>query len=172
MEICGESMFWKLNENHWDKIDSIYPCAVHVVATIVLDLPTFDRRPIVECWGTILYEIDEAQFQIPVSSVQLTAAETIDISCIKLLNENEHSAILALKSTSSTERIVSVPFFRDDEDKSVLEKEQLFHFLAAKSFLQVCNDVYLVKDHGPLMYCLVEIQAINDDQASIRIFAR
>ncbi|EZA52676.1 hypothetical protein DMN91_001578 [Ooceraea biroi] len=165
-------MFWKLNENRWEKIDSIYPRAVHVVAVIVLDLPTFDRGPVVECWGTISYKIDETQLQMPVPSIQLTTAETIDISCIKLLDENQHSAILALKSTSNTERTVNVLFSREDEDGSRSEKEQLFHFLATKSFSKVYSDVFLVKEHGSLMYCLVEVQSIGDNHASLRIFTR
>lgn len=173
VEICGGSIFWRLNENEkWQEIDLIGPGAVHVVATMVLDLPAFDRGPVVEFWATISYEINETQFQIPVPSVQLTTLETIDISCIKLLDENQHSAILALKSTSRIEKLVKVLFPRDVEDEYESGRERLFHFLAVRSFLKIQSDVFLVKEHGALMYCLVEMESIDDDQASVRIFAR
>jgi len=171
VEICGESMFWKLNhKNQWEKIGSVCSGAIRhqaskFVATVVLDLPMFDGGSVVNCWGTISYEIDETQLQIPVPPVQLTIIETIDASCIKLLNENQHRAILALKSTSSIEKTVKVPFATDGS-------KQLFHFLATKSFSRVHSDVFLVEEHGSLMYCLVEVQSIDEAQASIRIFAR
>jgi len=173
VEICGESMFWRLNhKNQWEKIGSVCSGAIHhqaskFVATVVLDLPMFDGDSVVDCWGTISYEVDETQLQIPVPPVQLSIAETIDASCncIKLLNENKHKAILALKSTSSTEKTVKIPLARNGST-------ELFHFLASKAFLTIYNDVFFVKEHGSLMYCLIELQSIDEGYASIRIFAR
>lgn len=178
-EIYGESMFWK-RFFHWEKINSIHPGAVHVVATMVLDLPTFDRKSVSECWATISYEIDETQYQIPVPPVSLSIDEVIDSSCMKFLNKNERNAILALKSTSSTEKIVKVRFLKDnqdDQDDSYDScnpgKKQLFHFLTEKTFVKIYDDVFLVKEHGSLMYCLVELEWLNNvDEVKVRIFAR
>ncbi|XP_050449142.1 uncharacterized protein LOC126850316 isoform X2 [Cataglyphis hispanica] len=179
MEIYGESMFWT-RFFHWERISSIHPGAVHVVATMVLDLPTFDTESVSECWATISYEIGETQFQIPIPAVQLTIDEVIDCSCMKILNENERNAILALKSTSSTEKIVHVRLSKDnqnDEDDSCAlyepRKKQLFHFLTTKNFVKISDDVFLVKEHGPLMYCLIELEWLGKvDEVNVRIFAR
>ncbi|XP_070155717.1 uncharacterized protein [Polyergus mexicanus] len=181
-EIYGESIFWK-RFFHWERINSIHPGAVHIVATIVLDLPTFDRESVSECWATISYEIGETQFQIPVPPVQLTIDEVIDCSCMNILNKNERSAILALKSTSSTEKIVNVRFSKDNQedkddscdscDSYEPRKKQLFHFLTAKTFVKISDDVYLMKEHSPLMYCLIELEWLsNVDEVNVRIFAR
>lgn len=133
---------------------------------MVLDLPMFDQENVVECWGIISYEIDETQFQIPVPPIQLSIVETIDSSCIKFLDENKYGAILVLKSTSTIEKIVNIQFSRDDQDGF---GNKLCHFLTAKNFAKVCSNVFLVKEHGSLMYCLVEIDV---NEANIRIFAR
>lgn len=172
-EVCGVSMFWQLqNSRFWNKIESVLPGAVHVVATTVLDLPTFDRESVVDCWGTISYKIDDTPFQMPVPLVQLSAVETIDSSCIKLLDENEHSAILCLKSTSSVESVVNVCFSSAGDSRDGSERKQLFRFLIERAFEKVHGDVFVVKTHGTLMYCLVEVLSIDADQANIRIFAR
>lgn len=182
MEICGESMFWK-RFLHWEKITSIHPGTVRVVATTVLDLPTFDRKSVSECWGTISYEIGETQFQIPVPPVQLTIDKMSDCSCMKFLNENELNAILALKSTSSAEKIVNINFSKDNKDDSddeddscdlyELGKKKIFHFLTAKTFVKIYDDVFLMKEHGSLMYCLIELEwSSNADEVNVRIFAR
>ncbi|XP_072760056.1 uncharacterized protein [Anoplolepis gracilipes] len=175
MEIYGKSMFWK-RFFHWERINSIHPGAVHVVATMVLDLPTFDEKSVSECWATISYEIGETQFQIPVPPVQLTIDEVIDCSWINFLNKNKHSAILALKSTSSTEKIVNISLSKNNQDHEVSYKsgkKQLFHFLNAKTFVKIYDDVFLVKENGSLMFCLVELEWLsNVDEVNVRIFAR
>ncbi|KMQ91930.1 hypothetical protein RF55_8147 [Lasius niger] len=182
MEIYGESMFWK-RFLYWERINSIHPGTDHVMATMVLDLPTFDRKSVSECWATISYEIGETQFQIPVPPVQLTIDEISDCSCMKFLNQNELSAILALKSTSSAEKIVNVRFSKDNQDNSDDQddscddlyesgKKQLFHFLTAKTFVKIYNDVFLVKEHGSLMYCLIELDWSSNTEVNVRIFAR
>lgn len=168
-EIFGESTFWKLKEEHFfysETINSIQPGVI--IATMVLDLPKFDQEPVVKCWGIISYEIDETQFQIPLPPIQLSIVETIDSSCIKFLDENKYGAILVLKSTSTTEKIFNIPFSRDDQGFG----NKLCRFLTAKNFAKVCGNVFLMKEHGSLMYCLVEIQSIDVDEANIRIFAR
>jgi len=173
-EIFGESTFWKLKEErffHSEKINSIQPGAI--VATMVLDLPMFNEEPVVKCWGIISYEIDETQFQIPVPSILLSIAETID--SIRFLDESGHNAILTLKSTSTIERIFNVQFLRDDQNNQNNQNEsgnKLFRFLTAKTFTKVYNNVFLMKEHGCLMYCLIEVQSIDVDEAKIRIFAR
>lgn len=176
-EIFGESTFWKLKEEPFfysEQINSIQPGAI--VATMVLDLPTFDQEPVVKCWGIISYEIDETQYQVPVPPIQLSIVRTIDSSCIKFLNESEYGAILALKSTSTIEKIINVKFSRDDrntqEDSQNGFSNKLFRFLTAQIFVKVRSNVFLVKEHGSLMYCLIEIKTIDVDQANIKIFAR
>lgn len=173
MEICGESMFWKLKAEsfHWEKINLIYPGSVHVVATMVLDLPAFHRESVVEYWSTISYDIDETQYQITVSPIQLTIAETIDNSYIKFLEENEHSAILVLKSTCNAESVVRLEK-NNQESEYEFWKKQFFHFLSTKAFERVCNNIFLIKEHVSLMYCLIEIQSITVKEISVKIFAR
>ncbi|KAL6446393.1 hypothetical protein ACFW04_001165 [Cataglyphis niger] len=142
MEIYGESMFWK-RFFHWERINSIHPGAVHVVATVVLDLPTFDTESISECWTTISYEIGETQFQIPIPPVQLTIDED---------NQNDEDDSCALYEP---------------------RKKQLFHFLTTKNFVKISDDVFLVKEHDPLMYCLIELEWLSKvDEVNVRIFAR
>ncbi|XP_011699523.1 PREDICTED: uncharacterized protein LOC105456872 isoform X2 [Wasmannia auropunctata] len=174
-EISGESTFWKLKREHFfhsEKISSIQPGAV--VATMVLDLPTFDQVPVVKCWGIISYEIDETQFQIPLPPIQLSIVKTIDSSCMRLLDKSRHSGILALKSTSTVEKIVNVQFSWDDRDDrdDQMSLNKLCRFLTAITFTKVCDNVFLVKEHGSLTYCLVEVQSIDADETNIRIFAR
>ncbi|EGI69086.1 hypothetical protein G5I_02258 [Acromyrmex echinatior] len=173
-EIFGESMFWKLKEGyffHSEKINLIHPGAV--VATMVLDLPTFDQEPVIKCWGIISYEIDETQFQIPLPTIELSIDETINSSCIRFLNENGRNAILALKSTSTIEKIFNIRTDdRDNQDDRNGFGNKFFRFLTARTFTKVWDNVFLVKEHGCLMYCLIEIQSIDVNKANIRIFAR
>ncbi|KYN33189.1 hypothetical protein ALC56_12522 [Trachymyrmex septentrionalis] len=172
-EIFGESMFWKLEEGyffHSEKINWIHPGAV--VATMVLDL-TFDQESVIKCWGIISYEIDETQFQIPLPTTELSIDETINNSCIRLLNEDERSAILALKSTSTIEKIFNIQTDdRDNQDDRSGFGNKFFRFLTVRTFTKIWNNVFLVKEHGCLMYCLVEIQSIDVNKANIKIFAR
>lgn len=176
LEIRGEFMFWQLWENRfWRRINVIYPDIAHVVAITVLDLPVFARESIVDCWGTISYEIDKTQFQIPVPLVQLSVTKIIDCSWIKFLDENKHEAILALKSTSSTEKIVNVQLSSDrihDLDEYSTKKKRLLCFLAKKTFEKIQSDIFSVKVHGCLAYSLIEILSVDVDKASLRIFAR
>lgn len=167
-------MFWQLQQNHlWDRIDTISGGTIHVVATVVLDVPTFDRRSIIDCWGIISYEIDEIQFQCPVPLVQLTVAETINNACMKMLNESEHNVTLTLKSTSSIERIVNIQLSKaDDPDSDMSQKKKLVHFLIMRNFEKVYGDVFLIRQQDFLMYCLVEVLSVINDKASIRIFSR
>lgn len=174
LEIRGEFMFWELQEGRfWQRINAIHP-NVYVVATMVLDLPMFARESVVNCWGTISYEIDETQNQTVVPPVRLSTAEIVDCSWIKFLNENKHGAILVLKSTSSTERIVNVQLSSsrindwDEHDSG----ERLFRFLAKQTFEKIQGDIFLVKAHGPLTYCLIEILSIDFNKASLKIFVR
>ncbi|XP_011871300.1 PREDICTED: uncharacterized protein LOC105563907 [Vollenhovia emeryi] len=169
-ESFGESTFWKGERSLCtEKVHSIQPGAV--VATLVLDLPMFDQGPVVKCLGLISYEINETQFQVPVPPIHLSIGETIDRSCIKFLDENDNGAILALKSTSAIERIVNVQFTSRQDDQTGFGN-QLFRFFTAKIFIKIRDNVFWVKEHGSLMYCLVEIQSIDADKATIRIFAR
>ncbi|XP_039314492.1 uncharacterized protein LOC105193135 isoform X2 [Solenopsis invicta] len=175
-QISGESAFWKLEQErafHSEKINSIQPGAV--VATTVIDLgcyPMFDQEPVVKCWGIISYEIDDTQFQIPVPSIQLSIKKTLDSSCIKFLDERRYNTILALKSTSTIEKVVNVCFSRDDQDDQNGSGNELFHFLIRRTFAKVYDNVFLMKEHGSLMYCLIEVQSIDVKEARIRIFAR
>ncbi|KAL6262680.1 hypothetical protein P5V15_005473 [Pogonomyrmex californicus] len=175
-EISGESTFWKLEEEcsfHSERISSIQPGAA--VATMVLDLPTFDQKSVVECWGIISYKIDETQYQIPVTPIRLSIAETINSSCMKFLNENEHGAILALKGTSIVEKIVNIQFSKneqDNRDENRASNKKLFHFLTTRTFAKIYGNVFLIKEHGSLMYCLIEVLLIDVNEANIRIFAR
>ncbi|KAL0111212.1 hypothetical protein PUN28_012842 [Cardiocondyla obscurior] len=140
---------------------------------MVLDLPMFDQKSVVECWGIISYEIDEIQFQIPVPTIQLSVVKTIDSSYVKFLAENEKAAILVLKSTSTVEKIVKIQFSGDSRnDEGNANCSELFCFLTDKIFTRVRGNVYLGQEHGSLMYCLIEIQTIKADEANIRIFAR
>lgn len=172
-EISGASAFWKLRGERFfysEKINAIQPGAVF--ATMVLDLPAFEQEPVVKCCGIISYEIAETQFQIPVPPIQLGIVDTLDSSCIKFLDKNECGAILALKTTSTAEKVVNVRFSRDDRDDANEPGDKFFRFLTARLFAKIRDNVFLMKEHGSLMYCLLEIRSIDADEASIRTFAR
>lgn len=139
---------------------------------MVLDLPMFDQEPAVKCSGIISYEIHETQFQIPVPPIQLSVVETIDSSSIKFLHENEYGVILALKNTSAIEKDVNVQFSIEKRDDRNGFDNQLFRFLTAKIFVKIRDNLFLMKEHGSLMYCLIEIQSIDVNEANIKIFVR
>ncbi|XP_020300100.1 uncharacterized protein LOC109863865 [Pseudomyrmex gracilis] len=172
-EIYGESVFWKNNKNfHWERTSFITPeCSM--VAIVVLDLPRFDRQPVVECWGMIAYKIDEMSYQLPVPSMRLTIAETFANSCMTFLNGNERVVLLALKSTCNTEKIITLRL-KDNEKKydAHYRREALCYFLTSRTFEQLYSDVFLVQKHNSLMYCLVEVQSIDASETRIKICVR
>ncbi|XP_019699316.1 uncharacterized protein LOC105188442 isoform X2 [Harpegnathos saltator] len=155
LEIRGESMLWQLWEDRfWRKIDSIHG-GTAVVATTAIDLPVFARESVIHCWGMISYEIGETRFQMSVPIVRLSAAEIINCSWIKFLDESKHVAILALKSTSSTEKIVNIQLWSDpinNRDEHDTGKKRFFRFLAEKTFEKIHDDIFLVKIRQPALY--------------------
>lgn len=165
-EIKGSSMCWSLvNNTFWYRTDTIQPHK-EVVAVVVLDLPKFDKDSFCNVHGIISYEIDEKQYQTPVPIICLLVKETIDNSCgVKFSTDVDHS-ILALKSTS-IEKIVGIQIEAHPDGG-----ERLIEFLKEKSFIEICADVYVAKATGCLMFCLIEILPIIEEEARLRIFSR
>lgn len=136
------------------------------MATIVLDLPTFDKDSFCDAYGTVSYEADEKQYQTPVLGIRLHVKETIANNCGLSFSSDPEQSILALKSVS-VEKIVGVQI-----EGNPGNGERLLSFLEQKSFREISADVYVMKSTGCLMYCLVEILPIIEGEARLRIFAR
>ncbi|XP_076231569.1 golgi SNAP receptor complex member Gos28 isoform X1 [Calliopsis andreniformis] len=164
--ITGISTFWSLmDDTFWHQIDTIEPRG-KAMATVVLDLPMFDKDSFCDAYGTVSYEVDEKQYQAPVSTIRLHVEETINNCCgLKFSNDVEQT-ILAIKSIS-IEKLVGIQI-----EGNPGRGERLLSFLKEKSFKEICSDVYSMKSTGCLMYCLVEILPIVEGAARLRIFAR
>ncbi|OAD52928.1 Golgi SNAP receptor complex member 1 [Eufriesea mexicana] len=177
-DLYGISMFWTLkNETFLYQIDEIRPCS-EVVATVVLDLPKFNTNSLCEVYGTILYEVEEEEYQIPIPVIHITIEDTIDSRYqVKFLTEenqvlkrnrisNTLHMMLALKSSSMEKTI-------DVQIKGIPERETHFlTFLKEKSFQTIYKDIYIVQTIGTLMHCLIEILPITEGKEKIRISSR
>lgn len=75
---CGISVFWSLVENKFwfptEEIDS----KERVIATVVLDLPTFDSMSQIEAHGIIFCEYNKKLIQTPIPETLLTVEDTIN----------------------------------------------------------------------------------------------
>ncbi|XP_033348162.1 uncharacterized protein LOC117232707 [Bombus vosnesenskii] len=176
-DLCGMSMIWNLeNETFGYPINEIRPSS-KVVATVVLDLPKFDKKHFCEVYGTIAYEVEETEYQVPVPIIRLTIEDTIDDSYqVKFLTAGNHVSpigtndivpmILALRSTSVEKNI-------NAQIKGVPERNKEFlKFLKEKSFQEIYTNTYIVQTTGCLMHCLIEILPNTKTQEKLRISAR
>ncbi|XP_076294539.1 uncharacterized protein LOC143215851 [Lasioglossum baleicum] len=165
-EVSGSSSFWSLADSmFWCRTDAIQP-RKEVVATVVLDLPKFNENSYCDVYGTISYEVDEKQYQTPLSTVRLCLEETVDNSSgIKFTNNVEQN-ILALKSIS-IDKTVDIQI-----ENRPGRGEQLLTFLEEKSFKDICPHVYVAKATGSLMFCLIEILPLVEGLARLRIFSK
>lgn len=176
-ELYGISMFWKLvNEIFSYRIDKIQPNS-YVMATVVLNVPKFDKNPFCDVYGTISYKIEENEYQIPIPVIRLTIEDTIDNNYqIKFLTERNYAfqvetkdilpMILALRSTS-VEKIIDVQI------KKIPKKEKEFlTFLKEKSFEAIFENIYIVQTTSCLMHCLIEILPIIEGEEKLRISSR
>ncbi|KAK9299499.1 hypothetical protein QLX08_007515 [Tetragonisca angustula] len=162
----GMSTFWKLeNEIFSYQTNEICPSG-QVVATVVLDLPKFDKRPFYDIYGTIVYEVEEREYQIPVPVIRLKIDDTIDNGYqVKFLNHVDPTRmkdvhvispmILALRSTS-IEKNVDIQMKEDPE-----RKKQLVKFLKKYPFQEIHTNVHFVQTTGCLMHCLIEILPVS-----------
>ena len=165
-EIGGLSMFWCLMDGpFWYRTNKIQSHK-EVVATIVFDLPKFDKDSFCDAYGTIAYEINEKQYQTPVPEIRLCVEETVDNSCGIKFSTDFNYSILALKSVS-IERIVGVKI-----EGNLERGERLLGFLEKNYFLEICADVYVANATGSLMHCLIEILPIVNGEARLKIFSR
>ena len=173
-DLRGISTFWKLeNEIFSYQTNEICPSGV-VVATVVLDLPKFDERPFYDIYGTIVYEIEEREYQIPVPIIHLKIDDTIDSNCqVKFLihvglTRGILPMILALRSTSVEKNV-------DIQMKEVPErKKQFLKFLKKYLFQEIHTNVYIVQTTGCLMHCLIEIPPVSsvEGEEKLRISSR
>ncbi|KAF3426567.1 hypothetical protein E2986_07545 [Frieseomelitta varia] len=175
----GMSTFWKLeNEIFSYQTNEIYPSG-QVVATVVLDLPKFDERPFYDIYGTIVYEVEEREYQISVPVIRLKIDDTIDSGYqVKFLNHVDPTRmkdvhvispmILALRSTS-IEKNVDIQMKRDPE-----RKKHFLKFLKKYSFQEIHTNVHFVQTTGCLMHCLIEILPISpvEKEEKLRISSR
>lgn len=165
-EIRGISTFWYLrDELFWRSTETLEPRQM-VVATVALVLPQFDKQSFCDAYGTVSYEIEEKQYQTPVPTIRLTAAETIDRTNGITFSSELNRSILALKITS-IEKTVAIQM-----KKYAGGETQLLEFLEEKSFTEISPSVYVVKTTGCLIYCLVEIMPLIDGEARLNIFSR
>ncbi|CAL7938875.1 unnamed protein product [Xylocopa violacea] len=176
-ELYGVSMIWKSeNETCWNRSNQILPDE-QAVGTIVLDLPKFDKESFYDVYGTILYEIDEKQYQTPLPVIRLTIEDIMDSNCqVKILAEDVFliqtknlksyiiPVILTLKSTS-VEKVVDVRIKENPKRKG-----RLLRFFSEKSFYEICPDINISCEC--LTYCLIEILYDNEGKEKLRISAR
>ncbi|CAD1468769.1 unnamed protein product, partial [Heterotrigona itama] len=179
-DLRGVSTFWKLeNEIFSYQTNEICPSG-EVVATVVLDLPKFDERPFCDVYGTIVYEVEEREYQIPVPVIRLKIDDTIDSSYqVKFVNHvgltrakdvvpHISPMILALRCTS-VEKNVDIQMKGNSETK-----KQFLKFLRKYLFQEIHTNVYVVQTTGCLMHCLIEILPVSsvEKEEKLRISSR
>ncbi|XP_078040194.1 SET domain containing 8 isoform X4 [Augochlora pura] len=165
-EVSGSSSFWSfVDSSFWCRTDTIQS-RKKVVATVVLDLPKFDENRVYDVYGTVLYEVDEKQYQTSVPCVRFSIEEMIENSCGIKFTNNAEQYILTVKSMS-IEKVVDIEI-----EQRLGHEEQLLTCLAYLSFKEICSRVYSVETSGCLMFCLIEILSLNEGRARLRIFSK
>ncbi|XP_076761498.1 uncharacterized protein LOC143429681 isoform X2 [Xylocopa sonorina] len=175
-ELYGTSMIWKSqNGMCWDRSNKI-KSKRQAVGTIVLDLPKFDKEPFYDVYGTILYEIDEKQYQTPLPVIRFSIEDIMDSNCqvmilaedilirTKDLTSYVVPVILTLKS-ASVEKVVDVNIKQNPKRKGKLRG-----LFSEKSFHEICPDIYI--SCGCLTHCLIEILYVSEGKEKLRISAR
>ncbi|XP_014218306.1 uncharacterized protein LOC106646704 [Copidosoma floridanum] len=154
----GVSVFWTLvDDTFWyptEEIDS----EEQLVATAVLDLPSFDAGARLEAQGTVFCQFDDKLFQTPVPNVELTVHQTVDGTCAVDLEDPDEAqfSILALKAIS-VDRVILLPWHQD----SSIGK-RLMKFLGKYAFKEICK-VCVVRNTGSLQYCVLEVLPADED---------
>ncbi|XP_001602812.2 uncharacterized protein LOC100118950 [Nasonia vitripennis] len=163
----GVFVFWTLlDDKIWIPTDEIGP-QEEVIATVVLDLPSFDEKPVVQAHGTVFCQFDDKLFQTALPDLELGVENTVDGSCdIDLEDENRAQAsVLALKAIS-VDRVVLLPM-----QVNAGTRKRLTKFLDAYSFTEVCK-VCVTRNVGALQYCLLEVLPIEDADIRVLLSAR
>lgn len=166
-DIRGVTSFWEvLEESLWIRTVEHDPSIPKLVATCVLDLPSFENNDFFDAHGTVAYVLDEKNYQTVVPTFRLTAVEAIDRSLAPRFNGDVEKSVLAIKAIS-VERIVSI----------CVEKEpgrgaRLLKFLGRMGFREILNDVYVANRQESFRHCILEILPCLESEATIRISAR
>ncbi|XP_017891133.1 uncharacterized protein LOC108631607 [Ceratina calcarata] len=180
-ELSGVSMIWEFaDEAFWNRTNKIergndQERVPH--ATVVLDLPKFDRQSFYEVYGSILYEADEQKYQTPLPVTSLTiedfinnsykvdvSTDIVPLHTRSLESANWTATILTWKSTS----VFRAVDLRVDQNPG--RKEKLQRFLEQKSFQQICPTVYVAR--GCSIDCMIEILSPVKKEQTIRISTR
>ncbi|XP_063993743.1 uncharacterized protein LOC135171256 [Diachasmimorpha longicaudata] len=163
-ELKGVTCLWDIIEGSlWRRTDVVPPGDEHTVATVVLDMPTFQDSDIVEGHGIISYDIDGSHLQVPIEGFSMTAAQAVDKGMTPRHSADVGKSILAIKA-ASVERIVRIPLGQDLGDK-------IMGFLEINEFTEILPDVHVSKQTEMFRHCLIEI-LLDEDEVKLRIFAR
>lgn len=161
----GVSVFWFLVENQtsekqfWYPTNEIYD---KVVATAVLDLPTFDSVSQIETHGIVICENDDKLYQTPLPEMILTVENTVNGSLsINFDGNDAENSLLALK-VISIDRVFIIP----GADEKSLRK-----FLKTYEYDDICN-VCILRKLGSLQNCILEIYPPQFDDLQVLISAR
>ncbi|OXU20553.1 hypothetical protein TSAR_004363 [Trichomalopsis sarcophagae] len=187
----GVFVFWTLlDDKIWIPTDEIGP-QEEVIATVVLDLPSFDEKPVIQAHGTVFCQFDDKLFQTSLPDLELGVENTVDGSCdIDFEDENRaRASVLALKvrcfdfarvsgltinasslfpmhQAISVDRVVLLPM-----QVNAGTRKRLTKFLDAYSFTEVCK-VCVMRNVGALQYCLLEVLPIEDADIRVLLSAR
>lgn len=165
-ELTGSSILWYLaDKTSYIETDSI-PQQAEVVATIASDLPKFEEESERTVSGTISYRADGRDYQTPVPNVRLSAVETAEDSCGLDFWKSPRESMLALRS------ICLVKTVGIDIETDTARGTKILECLQELCFQEICSDVYVVEAAGSLMYCLIEVLPLIDEEAQLRISCR
>lgn len=165
-ELHGTSTFWSLaHDSIWNTTKIIEPNSNLVVATAVFNVPPFIGSEIVDASGIILYEAVKKHYQTVVPNFNLSVNNTINEKLSPQFDNQPENSILALKAIS-VEKILSFNIQFPDAC------ERFMDFLQKYSFIQIFEDIQIVKNGGTLQYCILEMLSITPDEITVRILAR
>ena len=163
-EICGVTTFWEVvDESLWNRTEQLNPDTEKLMATVVLDLPSFEGRQFYDAYGIIAYFLDDKQLQTVVPTFRLDAIKAIDGSYVPRYNaDSVENTILAIKA-GSVEKIIEFKIEDGSRLVSFLENEKGFH--------QMMYDVFALKTQESYRHCILEILPVTEISATIRVSA-
>ncbi|XP_011298955.1 uncharacterized protein [Fopius arisanus] len=163
-ELQGVTCLWEMTEAAlWNRIENVTPDVGHKVATVVLDMPSFEDCEVIEGHGVISYEIEGYYLQTPIESFSMTAAQAVDKSMTPRHSAVLEKSVLAIKA-SSVETTVSIPLGQDLGAK-------LMDFMEGNGFNEIFPDVHVSKHTEMLRHCIIEI-LLGEDDVNLRISAK
>ncbi|XP_053594415.1 uncharacterized protein LOC128667611 [Microplitis demolitor] len=163
--IKGVTSFWEIiNDSLWNRTRELHPESDEIVATAVLDLPTFNDTCQVKVYGTVSYTMDEIQLQAPINFLTLTTTQAIDKSLTPRHAKDLHRSVVAMKA-AAIEKIIALPLYGEGRGIRILS------FIESKDFKEILSDVHVSKNPEIFRHCLIEILSV-DNAVTMRISAR